>query len=264
MLFSETLESLRASDSGLTADIGEDWSQGRATFGGLVAALGNQAMRRKVPVERALRGLNVTFAGPLIPGAVDIDVQILRVGKAVTIAQANLRNADAVAATITGIYGAPRASSIVIPHAPAAPVRPAAELKESVPSPESGGPIFLQHFNLRWAEGARPYTSTPLSRSKGYIRHRDTAALSESHVVALIDIIPSPVLQMLSKPAPASSLIWTLEFLNNDYGFATDQWWRIDTEVSSALDGYASQSSLITNPAGSPAALSRQLVAVFG
>ena len=264
MLFSETLASLRPTASGFRADIGEDWSQGRATFGGLVAAVGNEAMRRHVPMDRQLRGLNITFAAPVVPGVVDIETRVLRVGKVVTVAQANLISSDAVAATLTGIYGSSRATSIVVPHTAAASARNVEESAESTLPSALGGPAFLQHFRLRWAEGARPYTSTPLNRSKAYIRHRETAALSESHVVALIDCIPSPVLQMMSKPAPASSLIWMLEFLCHDYGFAPDAWWRIDTEVCSSVDGYASQSSLITNPAGVNAALSRQLVAVFG
>jgi Thioesterase-like superfamily len=264
MLFSETLGSLRRSETGWKADIGEDWSQGRATFGGLVAALGNEAMRRHVTADRPLRGLNITFAGPVVPGNVDIDVQVFREGKAVTIAQANLISAGAIAASVTGIYGSSRATSIIIPHAAAASARGVEELAEFTLSSGLGGPAFMQHFGLRWAEGTSPYTATPLTRSKAYIRHRDTATLSESHAVALIDCIPSPVLQMMSKPAPASSLIWMLEFLCHDYKFATDAWWRIDTEVPSSVDGYASQTSLITNPAGVPAALSRQLVAVFG
>jgi Thioesterase-like superfamily len=262
MLFSETLRSLKPSAAGWKADIGEDWSQGRATFGGLVAALGNEAMRQQVAADRPLRGLNVTFAGPVIAGAVDIDAQVLRVGGAATIAHANLSSANAIAATLTGVYGSARSTSITIAPAAAETACPVEDLPDSfLPA---GGPSFLQHFRVRWAEGTRPYTSTPLRRSKAYIRHRDCGALTESHVVALIDCIPSPVLQMMSKPAPASSMIWTLELLSHDYSFAVDEWWRIDTEVSSSVDGYASQTSLISNPAGVAAAYSRQLVAVFG
>jgi acyl-CoA thioesterase len=264
MLFSETLESLRPSDSGFSANIGDDWSQGRATFGGLVAAIGNEAMRRMVPIDRPLRGLNVTFAAPVAVGAVHIDARVLRVGKAVTIAQANLMSGDAIAATMTGIYGLARSTSIVIEPAAANAVCDVEGLADSILPPNMGSPAFLQHFGLRWAEGTRPYTATALNRSKAYIRHRETASMSESHAIALIDVIPSPVLQMMTTPAPASSLIWTLEFLSHDYQFATDAWWRIDTDVPSSVDGYASQSSLITNPAGMPAAFSRQLVAVFG
>src|SRR3984885_8091236 len=114
MLFSETLGTLRSTGSGFLADVGEDWSQGRATFGGMVAALGNEAMRRLVPIDRPLRGLNVTFAAPVVAGLVHINTRVLRVGKVVTIAQAELISTDAVAASMTGIYGAARAASIVI------------------------------------------------------------------------------------------------------------------------------------------------------
>lgn len=264
MLFSETLKSLRPTASGFKADIGEDWSQGRATFGGLVAAVGNEAMRRNVPMDRPLRGLNVTFAAPVVPGVVDIETQVLRVGKVVTVAQAQLISADTVAATMTGIYGSARVPSVVIRAEPAAAAPPVDNLPESVFTPDLGLPAFLQHFALRWAEGTRPFTATPLNRSKAYIRHRDTVSLGESHVIALIDVIPSPVLQMMSKPAPASSLIWTLEFLRHDYQFHADAWWRIDTQVPSSVDGYASQGSVVLNPDGIPAAFSQQLVAVFG
>jgi acyl-CoA thioesterase len=264
MLFSETLKSLRPTDFGFRADIGEDWSQGRATFGGLVAAVGNEAMRRNVSIERPLRGLNVTFAAPVVPGAVDIETRVLRVGKVVTVAQAHLISAGTVAATMTGIYGSARVPSVVI-RAEAPQAAPRVEnLPESVFNPDLGLPAFLQHFALRWAEGTLPFTATPLNRSKAYIRHRDTDTLSESHVIALIDVIPSPVLQMLSKPAPASSLVWTLEFLRHDHQFPADAWWRVDTEVPSSVDGYASQRSLVLNPQGIPAAFSQQLVAVFG
>ncbi len=37
------------------------WGQGRATFGGLVAAMLYEAMRLKVPAGRPVRSLSVTF-----------------------------------------------------------------------------------------------------------------------------------------------------------------------------------------------------------
>jgi acyl-CoA thioesterase len=257
------MASMRPAGQGLSAEVGDDWSQGRATFGGLVAALGNEAIRQSVPAQRELRGLNVTFIGPLAPGTVRIEAKILRVGKSVTIAEASLFSGDVIAATMTGIYGAARAAAISIAPQPQTGFPDVEELSDFV-LPPNVGPVFLQYFGLRWAEGTPPFTGSNLKRSKAYIRHLEKNQPTESHVVALIDVITSPVLQMMTKPAPASSLIWTLEFLRHDYSFESDAWWRIDTEVESAADGYASQSSLILDPAGRPAALSRQLVAVFG
>ena len=80
MLFSRTLATLSPADGGWSAAIGADWSQGRATFGGMVAALGNEAMRRLVPAERTLRQLDTTFVGPALAGEVRISAVVLRVG----------------------------------------------------------------------------------------------------------------------------------------------------------------------------------------
>ena len=263
MQFSQTLSSMQAVDNGWTAVIGEDWSQGRGTFGGMVAALGNEAMRRVVPGDRQLRGLETVFVGPAAAGTVRMEAQVLRVGKAVTIACARVWSADQIAATLTGIYGAPRATQISISPPVNAAVRDVQDLPDSTFPPRSG-PAFVEHFGVRFAEGSRPFAGLGVNRSKAYIRHKDTAPLTESHVVALIDCIPSPLLQMMTTPAPSSSLTWTLQFLRHDYSFAPGAWWRIDTEVDSAGSGYACETSVVLDPAGLPAALSRQLVVVFG
>jgi acyl-CoA thioesterase len=263
MLFAQTLASIQPHDKGLSAILGEDWSQGRATFGGMVAALGNEAMRRLVPVDRKLRGLETVFVGPALAGAVRIEAEVLRVGKAVTIASARLWSADRIAATLTGTYGIARSTAISV--SPPAPLGvPAAQNVPERSPGASGAPAFTQHFDLRWAEGAWPFSGSSSNKSKIYVRHRDSAALTESHVIALVDCIPSVILQMLSTPVPSSSLTWTLQFLEHDYGFAPDAWWRIDAEVDSAAEGYSCESCVLLDPNGAPAAFSRQMVAVFG
>jgi acyl-CoA thioesterase len=264
VLFADTLASLKPAGSGWNAAIGEDWSQGRATFGGMVAALGNEAMRRLVPSDRSLRGLDTTFIGPALAGEVRIEAEVLRTGRAVTVAYARLWSNGNVAATMTGIYGAARESSLSLAPAVAAGVPGAEGLAEREPIAALGGPTFLQHFGFRWAEGSRPFAGTTSRAAKIYVRHQDRAPLTESHVVALIDCIPSVVLQLFAKPAPSSSLTWNVQFLRHDYGFPPDAWWRIDSEVNAAGSGYSCESCTLLDPNGMPAALARQIVAVFG
>jgi acyl-CoA thioesterase len=263
MLFSQTLASIQPRQSGWRAVIGEDWSQGRATFGGMVAALGNEAMRRLVPADRELRGLETTFVGPALCGEVGMDAEILRVGKAVTIARARVCSDGKIAATLTGIYGAARATALSMTPTVAAGVRPALELPDRSGA-AMGGPSFVRHFAYRWAEGTAPFAGSSLRTAKIYVRHQDPAPLTESHVVALIDCIPSVVLQLMSTPAPSSSLTWTVQFLRHDFSFAPEAWWRIDAEVNSAGSGYSCESCLLLDPNGAPAAVARQMVAVFG
>jgi acyl-CoA thioesterase len=262
MLFSQTLASMQPLGSDWSATIGEDWSQGRATFGGMIAALGNEAMRRLVPGDLPLRELDTVFVGPAPAGAVRIEAEVLRVGRAVTVATARLRSADKIAATFTGIYGAARPSTISIAASAAAGVAAVQDL-QSMPPPDRA-PAFVQHFDVRWAEGAPLFSGSSVRTSKTYVRHTDPAKLTESHVIALLDCIPSAILQMMSVVAPSSSLTWTTQFLKHDYDFAPDAWWRIDAEVNAAADGYSCESCVLLDPNGEPAALSRQIVAFFG
>jgi acyl-CoA thioesterase len=263
MLFSETLASIQPYDKGWRAVVGDDWSQGRATFGGMVTALGNEAMRCLVPPDRQLRELETVFVGPTLAGSVYVEADVLRVGRAVTVARARVWSEERIAATVTGIYGAARSATLSIAPVIATGVHPV----ENLPLPEAranAGPAFLKHFDFRWAEGAWPFSGSTLRKSKTYVRHRDTGALTESHVAALVDCIPSVILQMMSTVVPSSSLTWTVQFIKHDFSFAPDAWWRIDAEVDAAEDGYSCESCVVLDPSGAPAAFSRQMVAVFG
>ena len=209
--------------SGWRAHIGEDWSQGRATFGGMVAALCNEAMRRLVPADRELRGLDTTFAGPALVGEVNIDAEVLRAGKAVTIARSRLWSDGKIAATLTGIYGAARTTAL--PRANRRCRR--ARRRGCWTSPPSWAAHPSCSICLPLGEGTRPFAGSSLA-PKIYVRHRDPAPL-RVHVVALVDSI-------LGGPAAhdhrraSSSLTWTVQLLRHDFSFAPNAWWRIDAE----------------------------------
>jgi len=262
MHFSQLLSSITVEGSQCSLKVGDDWLQGRATYGGLVAAVGNEAMRRLVPRDRPLRSLQTTFVGPASPGTWRIDARVLRVGKAVTLAHCEILDGDSIATSQIGVYGAARSSVVSVkPQVGAAP-RKIEEINEVRYQPERAPP-FLQHFALRWSQGALPFTATR-SPSKVFIRHRDPAPTTESHVVALVDCIPTPALSMFTAAAPASSLVWTLEFFEHDLDFPPDAWWRIDTDIDAATEGYVNQTGVLSDPNGRAVALSRQLFAVFG
>jgi acyl-CoA thioesterase len=262
MHFSQLLSSLTVDGSQCRLTVGDDWLQGRATYGGLVAAVGNEAMRRLVAPERPLRSLQTTFVGPASPGTWRIDARVLRVGKAVTLARCEILEGESVVMSQIGVYGAARSSVVSVkPQVGPAP-RKINEINEVGFHP-GRTPPFLQHFAVRWAQGALPFTSTR-APSKVFIRHRDPSPTTESHVVALVDCIPTPALSMFTAPAPASSLVWTLEFFEHDLDFPPEAWWRIDTDIDAATEGYVNQTGVLSDPNGRAVALTRQLFAVFG
>ena len=77
MRFSDLLDAARSNPLDVT--IPAEWAQGRATFGGLVAALQYEALRAQVSADRPLRSLAITFVGPVAPDVpASYQVEVLR------------------------------------------------------------------------------------------------------------------------------------------------------------------------------------------
>jgi acyl-CoA thioesterase len=261
---SQILASLTLKSAVYTAIAGDEWSQGRTVFGGLIAALANAAIRNIIGADRPLRALQIVYIGPNSPGGIDFEPQILRAGKAVTLAMCTVRSAGEVSATVTAMYGAPRQSMLSIHPQPIGVSIPPEQLTD-VPE-RSGLPSFTRQYHQRWARGGFPYSKSTNSPMSVYLRYRgeQVSRLTETHAVAMMDAIPSPALALLETPSPASTLSWTLEVLDHRFDFGVDEWWRLDADVDAAADGYVAHTSYVINPAGRVAAISRQVVVVYG
>ena len=83
-------------------------------------------------------------------------------------------------------------------------------------------------------------------------------------LVMVADIPPSPALSQLKRPAPASSLTWMVEILNDDFVARKDDWWFVETTLDHFSNGYGQQQYTIYAPDKAPVALGRQVVTVFG
>jgi acyl-CoA thioesterase len=260
------LASLRPQPQGFSYSIGEDWSQGRTVFGGLIAALANQSMRALIPAERPLRALQIAYVGPNNVGEIQFEPAILREGKAVTLASCSVRSMGEVSASVTAMYGSTRESILNIkPLAKVLGTTPA-HLNDVAKNRPGFLPGFTQHYDQRWARGSMPFSRATASEMSVFVRYRAEGDehLTEAHTLAIMDAIPSPALALMEKPGPASTLSWTLEILDHQFDFAADEWWRLDAEVDAAYDGYVTHSGVVVNPAGRVAAISRQVVVVYG
>jgi len=246
-----------------TAEVPPGWSQGRATFGGLVAALALRALRERVPEGRRLRGLQTAFVGPVRPGEVAIRVRELRHGGSASQLQAELSQAGEVGCVVLASFGADRPSRLAV----APPPRPEAPPPESLPAlaaPPGIVPEFTRHFDYRFVTRTLPYTGTGDGTLTGWCRfRRSPEAASPEHVVALVDCWPAPIVAVLAEPAPVSSLVWGLELVDSDPASQADGWWLFHGATDAAHHGYAHWHAALWDPAGRLAALSRQTAAVF-
>lgn len=261
MEFSEVMAALEVAEGGGGGIVPGDWMQGRAAFGGLLAAFANKAMRTIVPTGLPLRQLQVAFIGPAAEGPVTVEARLLRAGRAVTQAECKVLSGGEPATAVIGTYGAPRTSSVAV-EMPRTPVPDLASARAR-PFEQGATPVFTRHMDMRWVEGAMPFGAGEHPHARILLRHEDPATLTEAHVIALADAIPTPGLSVLRRPVPVSSLTWMLEFLEHDFGFAPSRWWHVDAEVIAGGEGYLHHTATLVDPDGRAFALNRQLVAIY-
>lgn len=262
MEFSDVLNAMRREGGAWRVDVPEDWQQGRTVFGGLQLALAVRAMRAALGNDLPLRSVQATFVGPLVGRDLLLQAEILRTGKSTTHARCDMRHEGRTGCTAVAIFGVPRPSkfTLEIPR-PIVDVDP--ESLTDLPSVPGITPQFVRHIQLRWAVGTHPYTGQREPRSTIFARMRDRHCSAEDALIALADSIPTPVLSMLDRPAPASSLNWMLEILGDPSQLDRDGWCQIGTQVRAGTDGYLSQTSILWGPNGHAFCVSHQSVAIF-
>lgn len=245
------------------------WSQGRATFGGLVAAMLFEKMAAQVKGGCSLRSLTFSFVGPVSGSSVETTAEVLRAGRSVTQVEGRMSQDSAVTLAALASFGSPRESTIAV-ASDKAPTFAAPDTIEPLPYIEGLVPEFTRHFDYRIAVGDLPFSGSESQKFGGWVRFSEAPAGTDntvadiSHLLALIDAWPPALLPMLNQPAPASSLTWTLELIEPLPQQGPGDWWQYLAEVEQAADGYGITQAKLWDKTGRLVALTRQTVTVFG
>lgn len=251
-----------APDAPLTGQIPESWMQGRAAFGGLPAAIGLHAARRLVPAERTPRAVHATLLAPLGPAPATAAARVLRAGRALTQCEAELHQGDRLCARITAAFGQPRASKLAL-DPPERPDAPPPDKGLALPYMPGIAPAFTQHFDYRFTDGNLPFTGAAQPRLSGWVRHRTAPGRPHEAILGLLDAWPAPVMVLPSRPVPASTVTWTVDFAAVPDAIDPDGWWYFHSEAQTVADGYSTFRGALYAPDGRLAALESQLVAIF-
>ncbi len=250
-------------DNTFSARITEDWTQGRAAFGGITAALAIRALRQHLSIERPLRTMMGAFVGPIAADQLNIHCEHLRSGKSTTWARADVRQNSSVCTAFSACFGEARSSAIKV----------APTTRPETLSPEQStlfdfatAPRFTQHFDMRWAIGNMPVTGSKESEVGAWVKFRDSTRFDIEHIITLMDLLPPAVLQMFREFRPISSLSWHLEMLDDleqPDARDADGWWFFHVAARNAAQGYSHQHATLYTPAGRALAMSQQTVAIF-
>ncbi|MDX1451281.1 MAG: thioesterase family protein [Oleiphilaceae bacterium] len=259
MLFSELLS--RVGDTPSTLEITPDWMQGRATFGGLGAALAYESMRRQVSEDLPVRCLQIAFIGPIDDQPLTVESKVLRQGKSVAQVLGSITQAGQTKLMVQGAFGKARESAIAVAGAPMRFEQDPGTI-EPMPYIEGIIPAFTQHFDFRYCT-AMPFMGSDATRMRGFVRFKEEPQHTLAHLLALVDAWPPTTLPMLKRPAPASSLTWTVEFVHPLTALRQGEYTQYEAEIVDSHQGYGHTRAKIWNEAGELLAISQQTVTHF-
>lgn len=266
MVFADVMQQFKSGQSDvLQIEVPEQWGQGRAVFGGMASALALAHLITLVPAEIPLRSVSVSFVAPLNAGPAAVSRRILRQGKSVIQAIVEITQQDQVALVLLASFGAERVSGYKVASAPAP-----AFADHALVMPKQGPvPEFTRHFDYQIKKGVMPFSGGTSTELGGLIRFAEgeSTAVGVLELLALVDAWPPVSLTLLNQPAPASSLTWTIEFIqphqSSETKALTSDWWSYLANIEHAADGYHHIEAKLWQADGQLAAISRQTVAVF-
>jgi acyl-CoA thioesterase len=88
-------------------------------------------------------------------------------------------------------------------------------------------------------------------------------AVTESHILALVDAWPPSLWPHLKKTAMGSTLTWTIEFVQPMLESSTLDWCKYRVETEHGADGYGHAAAKLWSADGQLIAISRQTVTIF-
>ena len=140
----------------------------------------------------------------------------------------------------------------------------------AVALPEDCAPFFVEdfapratrQFEGRFAGGAWPVSNAKCPEYLLWLRHKDEKARNHAtSVIALADVPPPGALTMFPKPAPLSTMTWSLDLLASE--FAGTDWHLVRMSAEAVSGGFSCQSMTLWDSQARPVLTSRQSVAIY-
>lgn len=219
-----------------TAAVPDGWQQGRGAYGGLVTALLTRALEATTP-GRPLRSLTSELCGPVQPGEVTLEVEVLRAGNAVTTNAVRLTQGGEVLAHGVGVLGLARAGT-ARQVGLVAPERPDWRELEVVPVQPPYGPVFARHFEYRPARYL-PYSGNTEPRAEGWIRPPPVDGTRDAAWLAFcIDAWWPALYAVAEAPRPMATVAFTFQPFAHLEGLDPAQPLFHRAQLAASDDGY--------------------------
>lgn len=214
MRFSDLLEPRPVAPGRFAFEVPDGWQQGRGAFGGLVlGALARASIRSEPDRDRRLRALTGEIAGPVLPGAAELEVVSLKRGSAVSFVRVSLTQGGEVVAHAVCTLGKDRPGMpawqrIAAPEPPPWRDTFAPEYDPAI------WPVFTQHFEFR-PTGPFPYFGGEEPVASGWLRPREDGGRDEAWLCGVADGWWPAAAVTFDGPRPTATISFTLQIVGD-------------------------------------------------
>ena len=192
--------------------VDESWNLLPLPQGGVVSALAARAMVTELDQDdQRLRTLHTTYVAPVADGPVEIEVEVVRRGRSMSHARAEVRNTGATHGHLTtAVFGAPRRGFEFVDLEPPAGVIPLAEargFRDPIPPGAVGfppNPFWDTRLEGRTALGHAPWEAYVPDRAERANWYRldeppvgPDGALDPLALIVCADVMPGAVAERL-------------------------------------------------------------------
>jgi acyl-CoA thioesterase len=277
--FAQDIAVTKVGEGRYRADLDHDWDLFPIPEGGIVASFGLRAAAAEIadPAQQ-LRTCTTVFAGQVVAGELEIDVQVLRHGRSASQIVSTVRNSGSAAgATTVSVFGGPRRGPTFVDVSPpqvAAPLDCPSYADDPPPGVERHEPSpFWTRVEGRPALGHAPWEDYEPTTSDVATWYRfldpprlDDGSLDPLGVLTLADRMPGCIGERLGRDddqwfAPSADLtVHLFEPLRTEWllahdraRWADDGWASAETTLwdeHGTLVGYATQMMLFTYTRG--------------
>lgn len=253
-----TLTAIHPREEGIfIIDVPDGWQQGRGAFGGFGIACLVRALETTEPNgDRPLRSISAELCGPLMPGAAEIRVEVLRRGSGMTTATARTIQDGTVVAHATALLGRARPGTSYDGL-----TKPDLDAKGVLMPMEVPRPRFTRFFEYHNI-GAWPFEGRREAQVDTWVRLLKPGKIFDTaHLAAISDATWPAIFPTLTTLQPMSTISYTLQAFGPWDGLRTDAPIYHRARVLWARDGHASEVRELWTADGRLLALNHQLFA---
>ena len=239
----------------LVGEIDESWSLSPLPQGGVVSALAARAMAMELGHdEHPLRMLHTVFVAPVAHGPVDVEVEVVRRGRSMSHARADVRNAGSAHGHLsTAVFGGPRRGfsfTDLEPPVGFVPLAEAPSFRDPLPPGVAGfppNPFWDSRLEGRGALGHAPWEEYIPDRAEHATWYRlddppmdADGVLDPLALIVCADTMPGAVAERLG---PGQRMGWfgpSIDLTVHVLDVCRSEWVLAHNRARHAGDGYAS------------------------